>query len=561
MMPGQTAFRVRIEPHGVVVLRNADGACPEGYHAAGDFWAFRLPPPVLTGGMTHDPVFGQFVCADQDAAAAGLVRLRGFWRAARAGLLPDLASCPPRSMAGLVRHGHFPPLTQEAGRAVQVEGYRQAMQAGAGTSTVSDSIALMLRQVQILTVPSTSELRIWCVTPGRWTLQMKEAGPLERLLDTVIAVPSDKKDVYRVTIGRKSERTQSESLAARFVALVRAVQLARLWAACWTGELPRLDVEVSHSGLDGQAVRLIIGPESWGLPLERLTDRLVKVLDEDAPELVWTLLGGGGLAPQLVPLASHEDCEWREHAALQPVAWQASDAPGLPRWTYAGTAHAGVLAELPFALSPESPFPPEQQQAFLDWLHGERRASGLHPGFALTYLQGLEHRLLSGSASPAECAALVAEIRALASLVDAPLQARLRDLLDWLGATGRRELGTLIDEGPFSILVATASKLADGTALGRDDLCALATLCLKGEISRDEGFRAGLREIAPDGLRFMPPRVGLAARYESLCGGLDEARCQFLHKGQPLADLRASARLRQVFARAQTIADAAMAKE
>jgi len=561
MMSGQTAFRIRIEPRGAAVLRAAEGAHPEGYHAAGRSWAFQLPTEILTNGMTYDPASAQFVCADKDTAAAGLVRLRSFWLAARAPLLPDLISCPPRSRAGLVSRRILQPLTQETGRAAQVEDYRRAVQAGAGASSVSDGIALMLRQLQILIVPSRSEVRLWCVTPGRWTLQMEETGPLERLLDTVFAVPAGKKDVHHIVIDSKSEKAQSDRLAARFVALVRAVQLARLWAACWAGALPRLDVEVTHSGLNGQAVRLTIRPESWGLPLERLAHLLAKVLDEDAPEPIWTQLDGCGLAPQLAQPASHEDFAWRDHAVLQPVAWQASDAQGLPRWTYAGTAHVGVLAELPFALSPESPFPPDQRHAFLEWLGGERRTQGLQPGFALIYLQGLEHRLLTDSAPTEERANLVKEISALADLVDAPLQARLRHLLDWLGATGRRGLGALIDEGPLSILVATASKLADGHALSQDDLCALATVCLDTEVSRSERFRAGLRELAPDGLRFSPPRVELAASYESLGGGLDEARRKFLHKGQPLADLRASARLRQVFARAQAIADAASVEE
>ncbi len=118
-----------------------------------------------------------------------------------------------------------------------------------------------------------------------------------------------------------------------------------------------------------------------------------------------------------------------------------------------------------------------------------------------------------------------------------------------------------MEEGPLSILVATASKLADEGVLGQEDLCALATVCLDEDISRDERFRAALRKIAPDGLRFNPPRVGLAASYESLSGGLTEARRHFLHKGQPLADLRASARLGQLLARARMIADAAPAKK
>jgi hypothetical protein len=559
MMSGQTAFRVGIEPRGAAVLRTGDGAHPEGYHAAGRFWAFRLPPEVLAGGVTCDPASGQFVCTNEDAAAAGLAQLRGFWLAARGVLLPDLTAGAPRSMAGLEPRRILQPLTQETGRAAQVEDYRRAVHSGAGARTVPDAIALMQRQLQIMTVPSRSEVRLWCVSPGRWMLQMEETGPLERLLDAVSAVPSDKKGAYPIAIGSKSEKLQSDSLAARFVALVRAVQLARLWAGCWAGALPRLDVEAAHSGLDGQAVRLTIGPESWGLPLERLAHRLAQALDKEAPEPVWTRLGDGGLSPQLVPLTRPEGLSWRDHAAPQPVAWRASDTQDLPRWTYAGTDHGGMLAQLPFALSPASPFLPDQRQAFLDWLRGERRAPGLRPEFALSYLQGLEHRLLTDLAPQEEREALVGEIRALADLVDAPLQARARHLLDWLGATGRRGLAALVDEGPLSILVATARKLADGDVLGQDDLCALATVCLGAEEARDERFRAGLRKIAPKGLRFAPPRVELVARYESLGGGLDEPRRHFLHEGQPLADLRVSARLRQVFARAQAFA--AMAEE
>lgn len=550
-MSGQPAFRVRIEPRGPTVLLSTDCARPEGYHAAGRFWAFRIPPEVLTGGMTCDPASGQFVCPDEEAAAAGLARLRGFWLGARAVLLPDLTAGAPRSKSGLVSRRILKPLTQEVGRAAQIKDYRRAVQAGVGAHTVPDPIALMLRQLQILTVPSRSEVRLWCAGPGHWILQMEESGPLQRLLDIVSAVPSDKMGAHHIAIGRKSEKLQSDIVAARFVALVRAVQLARLWADCWAGALPRLDVEVAHSGLYGQAVRLVLGQESWGLPLQRLAHRLAQVLDEDAPEPVWTRLGDGGLSPQVAPLTSHEGLSWRDNAALQPVAWRASDSQDLPRWTYAGTEHGGVLTELPFALSPERPFSPDYRQAFLNWLGGERRAMGLLPGFALTYLQGLEHRLLTEAAPQHEREALVREIGALAGLVDAPLQAQAHHLLDWLGATGQRGLAALADEGPLSILVATARKLADGDALGQEDLCALASVCQGAEKAGDERFRAALREIAPEGLRFAPPRVALAARYESLGGGLDEPRRNFLQKGRPLADLRVSARLRQVFARAQ----------
>ena len=80
----QAAYRVVIEPRGPAVLRTAEGAYPEGYRTAGSFWAVKLPPEVLASDMTHDSVTGQFLCADQDDAAAGLVRLRGFWMTARA---------------------------------------------------------------------------------------------------------------------------------------------------------------------------------------------------------------------------------------------------------------------------------------------------------------------------------------------------------------------------------------------------------------------------------------------------------------------------------------------
>ena len=64
----------------------------------------------------------------------------------------------------------------------------------------------------------------------------------------------------------------------------------------------------AHSGLDGQAVRLTIGPESWGLPLERLAHRLAQALDKEAPEPVWTRLGDGGLSRRQKPRDLRRAC-------------------------------------------------------------------------------------------------------------------------------------------------------------------------------------------------------------------------------------------------------------
>lgn len=547
----QAAYRAVIEPRGPAVLRTAEGAYPEGYRTAGSFWAVKLPPEVLASDMTHDSVTGQFLCADQDDAAAGLVRLRGFWLTARARLLPDLMSSLPRAAGGLVPRTALLPLTVEAGRSAQIEAYRLATNAGAGASAAHDGIGLMLRQVQIMTVPSVAQLRVWHAAPGHWAMQMQEAGPLECLLDGAFLLPAAKGEARRMTIGAKAGTPPLNGISARVVALLRAVQLAHIWSACWTQALPRLDVEVFHTGLSDQALRLTIAPEGWGLPLARLAQDLHGVLEDEA-EPMWKARDGVDLSWRLVPPATPEELTWRDHWVPEPVAWQSAHDSVLPRWTYAGTAHADLREVLPFAVTPDGPFPPDEQHRFLAWLAGERRSEGLRPGFAMTYLQGLEYRLLKDTAPAPERAALVAEIKAIANLADEALLDRARHLIDWLGATDRRSLVALSDEGPICILIATARRVADGRALEVDDLCALASLCLGEDTDLGEGFRAALLQIAPEGLRLAPPKVQLAAHYASLGGELDEARRSFLHKDKPLSDLRASARLRHVLGLAQS---------
>lgn len=560
-MPKPMAFRVEIAPRGDAVLCAADGLHPEGYLPHGTSWALRLPSDLLGEDLKYDATKADFVCATEERAAVGVVKLRGFWLGARAALLPDLQRMPPLSVAGLARGERIlHPLAQEGGRAAQIRAYRDMMQAAASAEGVPTGIALILRQVQMLHLPSRSEVRLRQQAPGHWVLRLDEAGHLERLLDDVLAAPlAIKKDGYRIAIVTPAGAKFSDPAAARFIALVRAVQLARICEACWRSDMPKVDVDVTHAGLLGKIVRLSLGPECWGLPLARLAQMLTKALDQDIPMPIWAGAAGTGLQPQLIAPedAPFGDDDWCDPAPAKPVAWQASDAGGLPRWTYAGTdiATEGIYADLPFVLAPFTRMATSERLALRDWLDGDRRAQGFQPWFGRFYLQGLEYRLLAENGPPDEREGIIRELRAVAALMsaDAPLAVQVRDLIDWLGATGRRALAPLSQEGPLSVLVATSGKVEDGKALSHEDLCALAPACLKDDAPCDAGFVSALRTVAPEGLRLRPPRVALTAGYVSISGVLDIGGHRFMRAGKPLADLRVSASLLHAMARAQAI--------
>lgn len=567
-MPEPIAFRVEIAPRGDAVLCAADGLYPEGYLPHGNSWALRLPPDLLGEDLKYDAATAGFGCGTEDEAAVGVVKLRGFWQGARAELLPDLLRMPPLSTAGLVRDERsMHPLVQETGRAAQIKAYQDMTRSAASTGGVPAGIALILRQVQLLHLPSRSEARIRKHAPGHWALQLDEAGSLERLLDDVLATPlANKKDGYKIAIAAPAGVKFSDPVAARFIALVRAVQLARIWEACWARDMPRVDVDVTHAGVPGKVVRLSVGPECWGLPLARLARMLTEVLDQDIPMPIWGQAASTGLKPQLISAedATFSDEEWFDPAPARPVAWQASDAEGFPRWTYSGTGieTGGTYADLPFVLSPSTWMAMSDRLAFRDWLDRDRRAQGFQPEFARFYLQGLEYRLLAENGPPNERAEIIREMRAVAALMsaDAPLTVQVHDLIDWLGAMGRRDLAALGKEGPLSVLVATSRKVADGKVLEHDDLCALAAICLKDDALRDAEFVSALRAVAPEGLRIRPPRVALMAGYRSISGLLDNGGYRFVHAGKPLADLRVSAPLLHAITRAQAIAVAPKAE-
>lgn len=553
--PSPAGFRVEIAPKGDAVLRGADGRHPEGYLPLGRSWAIR------EGSTLHDK-WTRYEAAstsenkDEAAEALALAKLKSAWNQLLASLIPDLTRLPPVSVAGLPRRGRIlAPVQQEAGRKAQIEDYLAAVQSPQTGQGIPAAIDLILRQLGILQLPSVSEARVRMRAPGHWTLQFVEAGPVEMLLGTPPAGRSARMNIAFENVIAPSETRMNGTAAAGVMAVSRAVQLAWLWAACWTSRMPRLDIEVQHTGLGAKALLLSIPPEGWGLPLARLAHNAAEAREQDGFSFPWPEVPGTGPRVHVATPSVTDPSPggWHDHVPGMPIQWQAEDAGILPRWTYSGTADPVEPAykDLPFALSPQWRLAGLNPQAFRDWLAGPRRQAGFRPEFALVYLQGLEYRLLAESPPPEEQTLLVEEIEAVAALLDSNsrLAAQASDLIDWLGATGRRAVRPMAEEGPLSVLVATARKVLKGAPVQHDEICAIAR-CLPddGDLRGGASLLAAARLI-PQGLQVKAPRVDLIASYRSISGLLDQPAHRFMQNGTPLPDLRVSARIRHLIAR------------
>ena len=557
-----TGFRVRIAPTGDAVLRGADGRHPDGYLPLGGSWAIRVGS-TLHDKWTRYEAAGASENKDEMAAALALAKLKSVWSQTLAPLISDLTRLPAVSAAGLPMRGRIlAPLEQEPGRKAQIEDYVAAVQSPHAAKGVPAAIDLILRQLDVLQLPSMSEARLRMRAPGHWMLQFVEAGPLETLLGAPPAGRLARMNSAFDDAISASEGSMNEEAAAKVMAASRAVQLAWIWAACWTSGMPRLDVEVQHSGLGEKALLLSIPPEGWGLPLARLARKVAEAREQKGFPFLWPKVPGASPRLELVAPSATEppQAAWHDHAPGLPLEWQEEDAGILPRWTYSGAAGLGEQAcrDLPFALSPQRRLAGLDPQAFGDWLAGPRRQAGFRPEFALVYLQGLEYRLLAESPPPEEQTLLVEEIEAVAALLDSNshLAAQASELIDWLGATGRRTVRSMAEEGPLSVLVATARKVMKGAPLQHDEICAIAR-CLPD----DDDLRSGASLLAaarliPQGLQVKAPRVDLIASYRSISGLLDQPAHRFVQNGTPLPDLRVSARIRHLIARIRAAAEA-----
>lgn len=561
--PSPAGFRVEIAPRGDAVLRGADGRHPEGYLPLGRSWAIRKGSALYTKWKSYDAPLVVSGMKDTASEAAALAELRSAWSEALAPLIPDLTRLPPVSAAGLPRRGPIlAPLQQEPGRKAQIEDYLAAVQSPQAGQGIPAAIDPILRQLRILQLPSVSEARVRMRAPGHWTLQFVEAGPVEMLLGTPPAGRSARMNTAFENAIAPSESRMNGTAAAGVMAVSRAVQLAWLWAACWTSVMPRLDIEVQHPGLDGKALLLSIPPEGWGLPLARLAHKAAEAREQDGFPFPWPEVPAAGPRVYIAAPSTSDPPEggWHDHVPGVPIRWQAEDAGILPRWTYSGTADLAEPAcrDLPFALSPQRRLAGLDPQAFRDWLAGPRRQAGFRPEFALFYLQGLEHRLLVESPPPEEQTLLVKEIGTVAALLDADslLAAQARDLIDWLGATGRRALRPMAEEGPLSVLVATARKVLEGAPLQHDDICAIARCLPEDDDLRDGMSLLAAARLIPQNLQVKAPRVDLIASYRSISRLLDQPAHRFMQNGTPLPDLRVSARIRQLIARIRAAADA-----
>lgn len=353
--PSEAGFRVRIAPAGDAVLCGADGRHPDGYLPLGRSWAIRLGSTLHEAWTSY-----KAICAsenkDEMAGPLALAKLKAVWGQALAPQIPDLTRLPPVSAAGLPMSGRMlVPLQQELGRKAQIEDYVGAVQSPHAAKGVSAAINLMLRQLSVLQLPSMSEARLRIRAPGCWVLQFVESGPLETLLG---ARPDGRSGQMNSAFDDAifaSELSMNREAAAKAIAASRAVQLAWIWATCWSSRMPRLDVEVQHFGLGEKALLLSILPDDWGLPLARLAHKVAEARQQKGFLLHW--LNVPGARPRLelvVPSASEPpQAGWHDYAPGLPVQWQQEDAGILPRWTYSGTSEIAEPANrnLPFALS------------------------------------------------------------------------------------------------------------------------------------------------------------------------------------------------------------------
>lgn len=539
-------FRLTLHPRGPVVWRRT-ADCPEGYVPLGPVWAVRLPPG-LSATTLSDAQAGMLrirPLADADNApedvsartAALRAQVAQLWSDAVRPMRPDPAWPPPVSVAGMMA---APRLDQAASPVAALAAACRAVQALPDPpSGMSTAISLILRTIAVLDLPSmtTVDLRR---QGGGWVLQVSEEAALERLSDRVGL--TEVGGGQAVTLHARAA-LEAGVAPAQLAALARAVQLARIVAANWTGALPRMQIATTHRGLNGQWLRMTLSPADWGLPLQRLVRRLRDaVADGDDPAPFHHLLP---LRPQVdlvaAPPMAPDAGAPTGFVPAAPVGWQAEGGPGRPRWTYAGTG--GLLADLPFAIDAAAAAP-----ALLHWLDGPRRSAGYDTRFGRLYLQGLEYRLLADHPPAAEIAAIVIEVAAIGDLAPGEeIGTQARTLIDWLGATGRRQTGTPSQERPLTVLVQTGARVAAGRPLDGGAVWALGRHWFGCDADK-EAFVMAFDARRPGGLMLRPPRVMLTASYVSLSGRCDDPYRSLAEGATPVPDLRVSAVLARVIA-------------
>lgn len=555
---------VTVQPRGPLAMRGPRGEVPLGHAPLAGGWTARLPESFALDGIR---IRGERIViegSDPDAIASARDRITRFWAAAIAPLWPDPLCIAPVSAAGLVGAatlavpvGGVGGSGGSGGLAARLDAYLAARVARSAPFGVPATADRILRLVALLDVPATLRAVLDLSRGDHWTLDIVESGPLEALRARMVPATGDAK---APGCALEVFHRQANLRPAEMFSVARAVQMAWLVAAGAEALPAALDIAVRHPGHAGLQLALHLRRQDWGLGLLRLSRAVREDLAgrESLPKLAD--LAGLGLRVR-VEHAPGAPTPGRVLAAPPPLRWQAERAGDLPGWTYSGDGGVdnAALAHLPFAVVPAADglalalagrkgfphLPAEERQACLGWLSGPRGAEGFRPAFGRLYLEGLEYRLLADGAPQAEAAALSAEIARIGRLAPAgdPLAAAAAALVDWLGATGRRPIGPLAEEGPLSRLTDTGRRVLEGAALTGPDLRALEDI-LFPDPAPAEAFLRACRDLHPGGLVLRPVRVGLRASYRSLCGLCDRQFHVFRQGQRALPDLRRDLALR-----------------
>lgn len=376
--------------------------------------------------------------------------------------------------------------------------------------------------------------------------------------------------------GRIIQRLIADDVAAprhRLLLLLgRAMQIASVLRGHCVGLPDRVEITVSHEAVPEVRIGLAVTGAGWAFALPEQAARLHLAFERrDLSEGVQAFAAAG-------LEVSQTSGPWKVPAdvvnlvAPAPRVWQDKALPDRPRWIYSGTGGVPSLpaGAMPFAFEPSRPValqaarwrdlgaPPlaelteTYRTAWLEWLEGPRKPTGVPEVFALRYLEGIEFYLLREAPSASDAPALAHEVARLAR--QAAKGSRLAEaslhLWDWLGATGRRKLEHLGTDAPATVLVETGRRAAQEGRLTPTDIGALARHLLPETIpekARDPAHLADvMARLAPEGLALRPPRVPLRLAYRSLSGACDMTDVFRLPNRKPLADLRHSAALRRL---------------
>ena len=564
MIAAEPLFETMVLARGPLVMRDRDGNLPSSHTPFGPVWALNMPASSLPSDVVLQ--HGSFVIAQSTKLAETRTALNGLWRHHLATLRPDPWFHVPYSGSGLSDAAILAQIkTDETTRSDLIRRYLNAQITRLPPPEMPAFVDSVLRQLAVLWLPSHARASLTRERTDDWHLRFDEQGKLEHLYDWLESKPLKKSETGEILVPATEAMAGARDSKAKLVAVARALQLIRILLAARPDKSAQLTVEVVHAGLIGQVLRLSVNPQDRGLGLMRLSQAVAAALSNSVtPPSFESLTQFGPIVSCPTDTSRRQLPDAMAHAAPLPVGWLPDSKAALTRWTYAGTG--GMAPTLPFAIAPRShDLSPQisnallfsrlsgaDRLAYLDWLAGPRRSMGFRPIFAELYLQGIEYRLLAEAGPPAEQAALLQEIIAIAALIppEDPLKARVGQLIDWIGATLFGTSANLGQYGPLSSLVYLGRTFIAGHALSGPAVLTLAQH-LHPELAtfKDEVFLAAFHAAYPERLHLRTPRLALVASYRSLSGLCDVAYFRFGSQVAAIPDLRGSVVLMRLITR------------